>query len=251
MSDTITKTIEEHERVALQVSMGRDSLTCLYLLRDAGLLDRVTVYWVNTGDAFPETLAIAEQVRELVPHFVEIEGRQPEVIAHFGIPTDILSRSCTPIGVMCGQSAVRMQDSYSCCGRVIMGPLHERMIADGVTLIIRGQRADDSHKAPVASGDWEEGIQYLFPIECWNDDDVDDYLRKVDAPRHPCYDYGVSSTPDCRTCSGWWSEGRARFLKAEHPEAFTVYADRLELIRASTENLIQLFNVEYGGTYDD
>lgn len=251
MDETITKTIEAHERVGLQVSMGRDSLACLYLLRDAGLLDRITVYWVNTGDAFPETLEIAAQVRELVPHFVEIEGRQPEVIAHFGIPTDILSRNCTPIGVMCGQSAVRMQDTYSCCGRVIMGPLHERMIADGITLIIRGQRADDSHKAPVVSGDWELGIQYLFPIESWTDDDVDEFLRKVDAPRHPCYAYGISSTPDCMTCSGWWSDGRGRFMKAEHPEAYDEYMRRLELIRVSNENLIQLFNVEYGGSYGE
>ena len=248
---TTTETIAAHERIALQVSTGRDSLACLYLLRDAGLLDRITVYWVNTGNAFPETLEIAAKVRELVPHFVEIEGRQPEVIAAFGIPTDILSRNCTPIGVMCGQSAVRMQDTYSCCGRVIMQPLHERMLADGVTLIIRGQRADDSHKAPVVSGEWENGIQYLFPIENWSDEDVDAYLAKVGAPRHACYDYGMSSTPDCMTCSGWWSDGRALFLKERHPEAYDEYMRRLELIRRSNENLIQLFNIEYGGSYGD
>lgn len=247
----IKTTIEAHERVGLQVSMGRDSLACLYLLRDEGLLDHITVYWVNTGDAFPETLEIAAQVREMVPHFVEIEGHQPEVIENFGIPTDILSRNCTPIGVMCGQSAVRMQDTYSCCGRVIMGPLHERMIADGITLIIRGQRADDSHKAPVASGDWELGIQYLFPIEDWTDGAVDAYLEEVGAPRHPCYDHGMTSTPDCKSCSGWWSDGRAQFLKACHPDAHAEYGNRLELIRASTENLIQLFNIEYGGTYGE
>ena len=247
----IKTTIGAHERVALQVSMGRDSLACLYLLRDAGLLDRVTVYWVNTGDAFPETLEIAAQVRELVPHFEEIDGRQPEVVETFGIPTDILSRSCTPIGLMCGQSDVKMQDTYSCCGRVIMGPMHERMIADGITLIIRGQRADDSHKAPLASGDWELGMQYLFPIESWSDSDVDEYLTKVGAPRHACYDYGMTSSPDCMSCSGWWSDGRSQFLKERHPEAYEKYMNRLELIRNSTENLIQLFNIEYGGTYGE
>lgn len=250
MDNTIKTTIEAHERIALQVSMGRDSLACLYLLRDAGLLDRVTVYWVNTGDAFPETLEIAAQVRAMVPHFVEIAGNQPEVIETFGIPTDILSRSCTPIGVMCGKSAVRMQDTYSCCGRVIMQPLHERMIADGVTLIIRGQRECDSHKAPLASGDWELGIQYLFPIESWSDIDVEAYLAKVNAPRHACYDYGMTSAPDCKSCSGWWSDGRAHFLKECHPEAYDEYMRRLEAIRVSTEDLIMLFNVEYGGMYE-
>lgn len=245
----ITDIVAAHERIAVQVSMGRDSLAVLYILRDEGLLDQVTVYWVNTGDAFPETLAIAAQVREMVPHFVEIDGHQPDVIAAFGIPTDILSRNCTPIGIMCGQSAVRMQDTYSCCGRVIMQPLHERMLADGVTLIIRGQRADDSHKAPVVSGDWENGIQYLFPIETWTDADVSEYLAKVGAPVHPCYET-MTSCPDCMTCSGWWSDGRAPFLKAHHPEAYAEYMRRLELIRASTANLIELFNLEYGGDYE-
>lgn len=247
---TTVETVKAHERVALQVSMGRDSLACLYLLRDEGLLDHITVYWVNTGNAFPETLAIAEQVRAMVPHFVEIDGRQPEVIAAFGIPTDILSRSCTPIGVVCGQSAVRMQDSYSCCGRVIMQPLHERMLADGITLIIRGQRAGDSHKAPVVSGQWENGIQYLFPIESWTDADVAGYLAEAGAPVHPCYEF-MSSCPDCMSCSGWWSEQRGAFLKARHPQAYEEYIHRLELIRSSTENLIQLFNIEYGGTYGE
>lgn len=246
MKDELMEIVASHERIALQVSGGRDSLACFYLLKDAGLLDRVTVYWVNTGAAFPETLEIMAQVREMAPHFVEIAGNQPQVIAQFGIPTDILPRSSTPIGLMCGQSEVRMQDSYSCCGRVIMGPMHEKALADGVTLIIRGQRADDSHKAPVRSGDWELGIQYLFPIEHWTDEDVDRWLEKVGAPRNRCYDY-VKSAPDCMTCSGWWSDNRAPFLKACYPEAHDEYQRRLDLIRDSTENLIALFNIECGG----
>lgn len=246
MKEQLTEIMGAHERIALQVSGGRDSLACWYLLKEAGLLEKVMVYWVNTGAAFPETLAIMKQVREMSPHFTEIAGNQPEVIATFGMPTDILPRSCTPIGLMCGQSEVRMQDSYSCCGRVIMQPMHERMLADGVTLIIRGQRADDSHKAPLQSGEWELGIQYLFPIDDWNDDDVDAWLEQVRAPRHRCYDY-VKSQPDCMTCSGWWSDNRAPYLKACHPAAHDEYQRRLDIIRDSTAQLIAQFNIECGG----
>lgn len=246
MKEQLMEILAGHERIAMQVSGGRDSLACFYLLKEEDLLDRVTVYWVNTGAAFPETLAIMAQVREMAPHFVEIAGNQPQVIAQFGMPTDILPRSCTPIGLMCGQSEVHMQDSYSCCGRVIMQPMHEKMLADGVTLIIRGQRDDDSHKAPVKSGDWELGIQYLFPIEHWTDGNVDHWLEKVGAPRNRCYDY-MKSAPDCMTCSGWWSENRAPFLKACHPEAHDEYQRRLDLIRDGNENLIRLFNIECGG----
>ena len=246
MKDELIKALGGHERIALQVSGGRDSLACFYLLKDAGLLDRVTVYWVNTGDAFPETMEIMDLVRDMAPHFVEIAGNQPQVVAQFGMPTDILPRSCTPIGLMCGQGAVHMQDSYSCCVRVRMWPLHERMLADGVTLIIRGQRDGDSHKAPVKSGDWELGIQYLFPVEQWSDEDVDGYLAKVGAPRHPCYDF-MESAPDCMSCSGWWSEKRAPYLKACHPEAHDEYQRRLDLIRDNTALLIAQFNIECGG----
>ena len=241
----ITDTVKAHQRIALQLSGGRDSLAVWAVLDQLGLLDAVTVYWVNTGDAFPETLAIIDAIRAKTPHFIEIDGYQPEVVAAFGMPTDLLGRNCTPIGLMCGQGTVRMQDSYSCCGRVIMGPMHERMLEDGITLIIRGLRYDDVHKAPLKSGDTEHGIQYLFPIEDWTDATVDACLAEAGIPRHPCYDF-MTSTPDCMSCSGWWEEGRAPFLRAHHPEAFAQYQRRLELIRASTERLIQTFNLEYG-----
>ena len=76
MKDELIKALGGHERIALQVSGGRDSLACFYLLKDAGLLDKVTVYWVNTGDAFPETIEIMDLVRDMTPHFVEISGNQ-------------------------------------------------------------------------------------------------------------------------------------------------------------------------------
>ncbi len=238
--------IRNHEKAALQVSGGRDSLACFWLLKNAGLLDHVTVYWVNSGNAFPELLAIMAHIKELSPHFVEIAGRHHAVIEEWGIPTDILPRSCTPIGRLANQSAVKMQDSYSCCGRVIMQPLHERMIADGVTLIIRGQRGDDGHKAPILSGEWENGIQYLFPIEDWSREQVNTYLQEQGAPRNPCYDY-VNSTPDCMNCSGWWEDGRSGYLKAHYPAAYQRYQHNLDIIREECDRLIYLFNGELNG----
>lgn len=235
-----------HEHIALQVSGGRDSLAVFYFLKAKGLLDCVTVYWVNTGAAFPETIEIMNTVRELSPHFVEIDGEQPEVIARWGMPTDILPRSCTPIGVATGQSDVLMQDSYSCCARVIMEPMHRRMIEDGVTLIIRGQRASDEHQAPLRSGDSELGIQYLFPIENWTDEEVDRFLKEQGAPIHPCYEY-MDSTPDCMTCSGWWNEKRAAYLQACHPDAHAIYQERLDIIREKSHPQIFAFNSELRG----
>lgn len=248
---TMLGLLRDHKKVALQVSGGRDSLAVFYLLREHKLLDRVTVYWLNTDDAFPETITIMNTIRNLAPDFVEIHGKQPEIIARFGMPTDLLPRSCTPIGVATGQSDVLMQDSYSCCARVVMQPMHERMINDGVTLIIRGQRNSDSHKAPLHSGDVELGIQYLFPIETWTDEEVDAYLQKQGAPIHPCYEY-MSSMPDCKNCSGWWNENRAAYLQAHHSDLNKVYQSRLDLIRSLSDPQIYSFNAElFGGQNDE
>lgn len=242
----IFEAFQRNSRIALQVSGGRDSIACLYRLKELEILHLVTVYWLNTGAAFPETVNIMRQVRMMASRFVEIEGHQPEVIAQFGMPTDVLPRTSTPIGVVTGQSQVLMQDTYSCCARVVMEPMHRRMLEDGITLIVRGQRADDRHKSPLSSGAIENGMEYLFPIEDWSAADVDSYLVKMGAPVHPAYEF-MSTTPDCMTCSGWWEDGRASFLKARHPEAYAEYQRRLEIIRANIIPHITTMNNEIGG----
>jgi phosphoadenosine phosphosulfate reductase len=238
MIDTI---LARHERIALQFSGGKDSLACLYLLRP--YWDRITVYWLNTGDAYPETVQLAGMVRDMVPRFVEIAGRQPASIAGFGLPSDIVPASSTPMGVTVAQGGVLIQDRYSCCARSIMVPLHERMFEDGVTLIIRGQRADDRLKAPIASGHVEAGIEYLFPIEGWSTQQVMTYLREQGAPVPRFYEV-LDDAPDCLTCSAWWEKGEARYLKRYYPDAYGEVQRRLDIINLAIAPSIAAFNNE-------
>lgn len=69
----IESALNRHKKVAVEVSGGRDSLACLYLLRP--YWNRFWVYWLNSGDSFPEVVQLMERVRARVPHFVEIAGR--------------------------------------------------------------------------------------------------------------------------------------------------------------------------------
>jgi phosphoadenosine phosphosulfate reductase len=233
---------DRHERIALQLSGGKDSLAVVALLRP--YWPRLVVYLLNTGDAFPETIEAVSRVRAEVPNFVEIDGRQRQVVAQFGIPSDIVPASHTYDGLMVsGKQGPLIQDRYSCCVRTIMRPMAERMQRDGITLVIRGQRADDKLKAPIRSGHVENGIEYLFPIEDWTADDVLTYLREQGIPVPRFYTM-LNHAPDCMTCSGWWEEGAAKYLKAHHPAQHAIVQQRLDAINTAVSEHIAAFNIE-------
>jgi phosphoadenosine phosphosulfate reductase len=240
--DHIDDVLARHENIALQVSGGRDSLACLYLLKP--YWDRLTVYWCNTGDAFPETVEIMRRVAKQVPHFVEIDGRQPDVVRGYGLPSDIVPASHTPVGIVgTGGNGPLIQDRYSCCARVFMIPMHERMVQDGITLVIRGQKQADALKAPVRSGHVDLGIEYLFPIEDWTTSDVMAFLKAEGAPIPRFYEM-LDGAPDCMTCSAYWENGAARYLKHYHPEQHAEVQRRLDIINAAVAPSIAAFNVE-------
>lgn len=231
-----------HSKIALQFSGGRDSLACLYLLKP--YWDRLTVYWCNTGAAYPETLALIAEVRAMVPHFAEIHGGQPAVIEQFGLPSDMVPVSATPVGLAVNATGtVLMQDRYSCCIRSMNAPTHARMIEDGITLVIRGQKNADRLKAPMRSGHIEDGIEYLFPIEDWDTKQVMGYLEEQGASIPRFYEM-MSNAPDCMTCSAYWEEGAGAYLKRYHHIEFKEYQRRLDIIAQAVGGHIAAFNQE-------
>ena len=237
--------IDRHERIALQFSGGKDSLACLHLMRP--YWDKLTVYWLNSGDPFPELLEVVEKVEAMVPSFVRVDGRQPETVMQFGIPSDIVPVGSTPVGLVAsGGNGVLIQDRYSCCWRSLMQPMHERMSEDGITLVIRGQKNADRLRAPIKSGQVVDGIEYLFPLEDWSDEQVMDFLRESGVEVPSFYDV-LRASPDCMTCSAYWEEGRAAYLKERHPDAYEEYQSRLNTISEATAEAIANFNIEISG----
>lgn len=233
--------IAKHERIALQLSGGRDSIACLYLMRP--YWDNLTVYWLDTGAAYPETIAMMQQIREMVPNFAVIQGNQPNVIKEFGIPTDIMPVSATPMGITGSGKGELMQDRYSCCVRSIMLPMHQRMIDDGITLIIRGQKNSDRFKSTVRSGNVLDGIEFLFPIEDWDTRKVMRYLSDEGAPIPRFYEV-LNTMPDCMNCSAWWEEGASKYLRRYHYQQYLENQSRLDTINQAISEHIAAFNKE-------
>lgn len=232
---------DRHDKIAFEFSGGKDSLAALHLLHP--YWDRFTVYWLNAGDAFPETLEIVEHVRACERiKFVEVKSDVHAVIAEHGLPSDIVPCSSTPTGrLIDGDHNTLIQQRYDCCARTVMLPLHNRVIADGNTCIIRGQKKAD-HGVPVQGG-VHEGIELFNPLIDWKDEDVFAYLRDNGLPINPVYE-SMKTTPECMTCSAWWDDGRAAYMKSRHPDAYAKYQNRLHQIRVVVEPMIQAFNIE-------
>lgn len=237
----IEAALSRHEKVALHVSGGRDSLATFHIMRP--YLDRLTVYCLNTGDAFPEIIEVIESMKALCPNFVEMHGNQPAIIQQFGIPSDIVPANGTLIGVLANKGGQLIQDRYACCWRVLMEPVAARMVAEGVTLIIRGQKEVDEPKAPIRSGEIHDGIEYLFPIEHWTHQDVNDGLKSFGLPV-PRFYQTLNKARDCMTCTGWWEDGRGAYLKEHYPAHYEIYQARLHAIQSQTAQHIANFNLE-------
>lgn len=233
--------LSKYRNPALHFSGGKDSLACLYLLRDD--LYRITVYWVNAGDGCPETLDVIAQVRPFIPHFVEIRTDVRAWRDANGIPSDLVPANGHAIALMYGMGAQKICGRFDCCAANLMMPMHERMLQDGVDVVIRGTKMADTGQVPVegATGFYD----VLLPLREWTHADVFDYLRQVGAPVNPIYEHFKDlSAPECFDCTAWWGDGKAEYLKARHPKAFGEYRVKLQAIAKAVSAHIGAFNEE-------
>lgn len=236
----MTIDLAAYSRPALHFSGGKDSLACLYLLKDQ--LDSVPVYWCNTGDPCPETLAVIEEVRQWVPHFYEVKSDVHTWKETYGWPSDLVAAKSHFLGVAYGMSDTRMTNRFDCCYYNLMLPMHERMIADGVDCVIRGTKLCDTGAVP-AEGQTEH-YTVLLPIKDWSHNDVFQYLKSVGAPANAIYDHFKSiSAPECLHCTAWWDDNKAAYLKENHPQVLVDYRERLRgfkrIIDTHLDELVQ------------
>ena len=225
--------LDRHRVAVLQFSGGKDSLACLHLLRP--YWSRIVVLWANPGAPLPEVVEQMRAVRALVPHFVEVAGSQPEHIERCGYPLDVVPAFATAQGqaLTAGADGQRFQSVIECCAANLWRPMHEATLGLGATLIIRGQREAEALRARTRSGQVHDGIELLYPIEQWSDDDVSAYLGSVGAQVPGYYARGLTSSPDCWSCTAYGAHlsERARYLAQHHPKKWRVIRPVLAVAR--------------------
>lgn len=217
--------------VALHFSGGKDSLACLYLL-EPWLARHVRVYWVNTGDACPETEAVVRQVQALLPSFVEVRSDAPAWRQANGTPSDIVPANSHTLALLYGMGVTKLSSRFDCCWSNIMLPMHQRMLGDNVEVVVRGTKRADTGTVPHegAAGDY----YVMLPIREWSHRDVFAYLEKVGAPENPIYRHFKSiSAPECLGCTAWWDDGKAAYLAERHPARLGEYRMSLRNIKAA------------------
>ncbi len=207
---------------ALAFSGGKDSMACLHLLHNS--LD--CAIYVDTGFAYPETLALVDYARGLVPLEVVRSDRAAQN-ALYGLPADVVPVNWTALGqAMTSKKPVMVQSYLECCYANIVQPLWAAAKRLGVTELVFGERAEENHRSTSRDGDMVEGIRRLHPIEGWTEARVMDYLRdRMEIPAH----YAVKhSSLDCFDCTGFASDSsdRVQWTKEKHPEYHAAYAAR-------------------------
>ena len=199
-------------------SGGKDSLACLHLLKD--YLPQLTVVWGNTGANFPE---IEESMRVLagqVPSFLEVVSDQPISVRERGHPTDVLPVDYSIHGQKYStEKPLLLRNYMDCCAENLWKPLADAVKRHGFTAVIRGQRADESHGAPITSGHIEDGVEYVFPIEGWTEQQVLQYLQAQGVETNNRLGMAHSSL-DCWDCTAYCNHSKERmaYIKANHPE---------------------------------
>lgn len=212
---------ERHQNVALMLSGGKDSTAALIACRP--YWPQITVYWSNPGAALPETIEQMRKVAQLVPNFREVRSDVLADIEANGWPVDVVPHAMTPTGRMtAGTTGPIVRDRINCCYNNLMYPAYNRAVEDGCTLIVRGERQEETnHNRSVHSGFVDErGVEHLLPVYSWTTAQVMQYLRD-NAPDliHPAYAEGASGNPDCYCCTAFWDENYTPYLRTHHPRA--------------------------------
>ena len=227
----------------LWFSGGKDSMACLYLLRHS--LSEITVLFLNTGKYYPEHVATVEKARAMCPNWIEVTADRDAQWNANGLPADLVPIDWTRYGQQFSSRKQTTVQSYlQCCFENITAPLLAKSKELGATVIIKGQRTEDSHRSTAKNGDVVEGITYSHPIEDWTTAEVLAYLREQmgELPEHYALEH---SSMDCYDCTAYaaHSHDRVAYMRERHPAMYADYAGKLSRLCAAINTPLEHYRL--------
>lgn len=203
---------------ALWFSGGKDSMACLHLYRQE--LADIHVIWTNTGRNYPEALETIKKASEICPNWHEVRSDRKGQWERQGFPSDMVPIDWTAFGqIVSFPKKIKVQSYLNCCMENIMRPTWEKTIELGCKTVIRGQRKEESHKAPKG----ESPFTFIDPIEDWTSSQVLEFLKgRMEIPAHYALEH---SSLDCFDCTAFASHhlDRTRYTKEKHPKLYAEY----------------------------
>lgn len=226
-------------KLGLAFSGGKDSLACLLLHKHK--LDEITVFWVNAGKNYPETLELVSYAKSISPNFVEIKSNQEAQQAINGLPSDVVPINWTVLGQsVTGAKPYSVQSYLQCCFENISIPMHNTIKEHGITHLIRGQRKDEGHKSTATNGHEYDGVVYLHPIEDWSAQEVIEFIAKhIKLPKH----YYLNHTSlDCYDCTAYRKETKdiKIYRQTHHPELHAQYLEKEEKLNQALKEAMEI-----------
>lgn len=214
---------------ALAFSGGKDSMVCLFLMQ--GSLD--FAIYVDTGYAYPETLALVDFAKTMIPVHVVKSDRAVQNERE-GIPADVVPIDWTSLGQqITGVKPVKLQSYLGCCYESISMPLLNKAKELGVAELVYGQRNEEGYKSPARDGQIVDGITRTHPIESWTTAEVMAYLAtKMDIPGH----FGIKhSSLDCYDCTAFRKDSadRIEWTRNKYPVFYAEYAARAAALNSA------------------
>lgn len=167
--------------LVLSSSFGADSALMLHLV--TSIVPGIRVVFIDTGYLFPETYRFAEELRERFDLELVVYGPKMSTARQEALYGQLWEQ---------GDEGVKR---YLQMNKV--EPMQRALQELRVTAWLAGLRADQTeHRQGLAKVGVQDGRVKIHPILDWSKDQIEDYFRTHDLPRHPLYDQGYKSIGD-------------------------------------------------------
>lgn len=201
--------VASHPHVALSYSGGAESGLLLHLLRP--MRERFTLIWVNPG-ALPHEAEHVRRQAEGGP-FVEVPGEREAFWEKHGLPSSIV-----PVWQMTANAGDApmagppIAPAPACCFAVRTQPGNAWAAANGVTLLIHGQRMGEGTALFQAGAIGQWG-----PLARWSRAEVMRRVAVHGVPLPVQYAEGYAETFECAVCPANLDPARLAFLRRRYP----------------------------------